>query len=199
MTGFHKRKVERKQHAAERAKEVERQERIEQRRRLREERKLVAQKDLERFHEAMKEVGDHYEDEEEEDDETNSSNNSNMDHQDSSDFSDWEGIQDNKAGGILRKKQQYQDDDGITTVTVEDIEMDTGVNNYVDLRRTEEVLKESLERADYAGRMMEFQQRAVRTTPKKKKFRYLTKSERKQNVNKERSRSKEKRRRGKSY
>jgi ribosomal RNA-processing protein 17 len=188
LTGFHKRKVERKQQAAERAKEVAHQEMLAERKKLREERRVAVEKDMKRFHEAMREVGSFGDDEDVH----------SKDPEDSSDFSDWEGIQDSKSEGILRKKQHYEDDDGITTVTVEDIEPKREVDDYVDLGRTEEVLKESLQKAEYAGKMMEFQSRVAKSGPRKKKFRYLTKTERKQNVKKERNRSKEKKSRGKS-
>lgn len=199
MTGFHKRKVERKQKAAEKAKEKAHKERLEERKRIREERKSVIASDLKRFEQAMKEIQHGVSDNEEDGEEKTNSKKEKLMSDDSSDFSDWDGIKDTtKSNGILRKKQRYEDDEGITTVTVEDLdpeESQHGIDSFVDLGRSEEVLKQSLARAQYAGNMME---RSKVVQQKKKKFRYLTKTERKQNVKKERARSKEKKVRAKS-
>lgn len=158
LTGFHKRKVQRKEKAAERAKEMERQEKIEARKKLRQERKEQVERELKRLNDAMKEING--------EDDSDSSPEQAAAGSDS-DFSDWDGIEGNSEGsingrnGILKNKQKYSDDtndDGVTTVTVEEFNFDDEepsdkplpVDENVDLSKSEEVLKSSLAKASMA-------------------------------------------------
>uniref|UniRef100_A0A060T8T0 ARAD1C31746p n=1 Tax=Blastobotrys adeninivorans TaxID=409370 RepID=A0A060T8T0_BLAAD len=155
LTGFHKRKVQRKEKAAERAKEMERLEKIEARKKLRQERKEQVERELKRLNDAMKEING-------EDDSDSSPEQAGSE----SDYSDWDGIEGNSESsingrnGILKKKQKYSDetnDDGVTTVTVEEFNFDEEpsakplpVDENVDLSKSEEVLKSSLAKASMA-------------------------------------------------
>ncbi|CAN6608762.1 ribosomal RNA-processing protein 17 [Trichomonascus vanleenenianus] len=155
LTGFHKRKVQRKEHAIKKAKELEKLEKQEQRKAEREQEQVRFEKDMQRFREAMKEVnkdriGADYSssDEEEEHKDTNMGS--------EEEYSDWEGL-DGKPNGILKKrKEQYEDDEfGTTTVTIEAFDMNENnavIESPVDLGLNEKVLKSSLEKAELSAK-----------------------------------------------
>lgn len=191
LTGFHKRKLERKEKAKERQKEMERQERILERQRIREERKEMMEKNISQFNEAMKGIAVTGDDEDEENEEVPNKSGS------ESDFSDWDGMEDgaeSRPKGVL--KQKYTGDDGEVTAVVTIEEMDTNTSILAP-EDSKEVLENSVKRAqDYAKHVQKVEQKK-HIKQKKKKFRYLSPLERKSNVSKERNRNKEKRTRAK--
>ncbi|QNP97463.1 Ribosomal RNA-processing protein 17 [Yarrowia lipolytica] len=219
LTGFRKRKLQRKEKAQEKAKEQARLDRIAERKKLRDERKGDQEKERARMQKAMKDIerarsgyfstddekdsdsGDESEDEdedEEEDEEKTVKKSKKSSSTDEDDFSDWEGI--DKPGVLKKQKKKYVDGQGKkTTVTIEAVSLDSDDedqnNTYVDMSKADEVLKESLDKAGlaavYSGMAEPKVKKLVKKT--KKKFRYLSSTERKKNLDKERARAKAKR------
>lgn len=192
MTGFHKRKVERQKKAEEFHKEQARLGKIEERKKLKlqKEEELLAQ--MKKYDKSLKELSgiiEESEDENEDKDEVKDSSvqveeetGANV-KENNSDLDEWEGFEEDKPKGIL-KKQTYSTIDDETEVTIEDISNksieDIAKANYVNLAKSQEVLEKSIQRAkEYA---------AIGSAPKKrkKKFRYLTKGERRSNNRKRR-------------
>lgn len=213
LTGFHKRKLQRKKQAQEFHQEQERLARIEERRKTREERKKDFDERLEKFNESMKEINQYVDgegEEEEEEDEGEEEDDKDLDEKDSKDSNDsnsnsesddeWNGFNESQKG-ILHHKQIYQpQSDEETVVTVESVDNPLVANindismqarakaNNVDLSRSHEVLDDSIKRAqDYATNMNTgIAKEKARDRVRKKKFRYLTKTERSNNLKKER-------------
>ncbi|KAK9237135.1 nucleolar protein 12-domain-containing protein [Lipomyces kononenkoae] len=213
LTGFHKRNVERKEKAAERAKEHERRQKLDERQALREQRKMEIEENMRlanlRYKDQLldsevEESADEaaYKDDEEE---------------------EWSGIVDSdndgtagtaskqlesilKSGDRVRHVQKYKSDvtngdepddlnHGETTVIIENYDGTEELNQNEDIRRlpddrSEEVLRKSLMKAGfYAERVKKINSgRPVAPKKPKKKFRYLTPLERKANARKERTR-----------
>lgn len=179
MTGFHKRKLERKEFAIKKAEEQARKEKLEERQRVRQERKENLAKELEKFNQAMKEIG--REDSEDESDIDWSNGKSKKSDEEGDEYSDWDGLDDDESPKpILKRRQSFQDEDGAeTTVVIE--EMNGAVDDlYVDMTKNRKVLKESMERAKRSAIVSG----AVTKKPRKK-FRYLSKDERKMHRTKE--------------
>ncbi|SCU95146.1 LADA_0G13806g1_1 [Lachancea dasiensis] len=187
LTGFHKRKLERQKKAQEFNKEQARLMKVEERRKMREQRQLDAEEQMRKFKETMKEVGDYVgsdnerddgQDEEEEGEEKRG--------QDVSDGErSWDGFSDSEEGvrPILKKSHQVYEDD--TEVDIEPLEPNENFEflasaNNVKLERSAKVLDESIERAAKYAKFLGMDDKPK----KKKKFRYLTKSERRSNQKK---------------
>jgi ribosomal RNA-processing protein 17 len=154
---------------------------------MREERKHQAAQELAKFKEAMKTLSVGGSDDEESSQDDSDAIDGDIEHRSSDDdFSDWEGFEGKgKTNGILKKRQQYEDDDGETTVvTIEDIS-EPVPDAAVDLTMSKEILEQSIHRAQEYAKMLGVGKSAK---PKKKKFRYLTKSERMANNSKNNSR-----------
>jgi ribosomal RNA-processing protein 17 len=155
LTGFHKRKVQRKEQAIERAKDLEKKQRIEERNRIRQERKEQIAKDLKRFHDAMNEINNG--DSEKEDQEIYRKEQ--PEDNDSPNYSDWEGFDednDQPKNGILKRMTQNYGD---AIVTIEELDFESALNSSVDLSRSEEVLKESISKAQLSARILQQQQK----------------------------------------
>lgn len=169
LTGFHKRKVKRQQDAKKRAEEIARKEKIAERQRIRQEKQKSIEKDLERLKDAERVINGIHDDSENE-----SGNDANQEDEEDGEF---KGFSDNS--GILKHKTVYSDGQNETSVTVEEITLDP----YVDMSRAEDILKESTKRAHaYAKHVEELENGPIqkpKPKPRKKKFRYLPKSERK--------------------
>lgn len=184
LTGFHKRKVERREKAQERAREEERLAKLEERRKMREERKELVEKDLKRFQDAMSEISEvrgdlvNGDDAEESGTETEDETKDKEDRDSSSDYSDWEGIDDETPKKGVLKKQQYNDDtssEGVTTVTVEEFNMDEDESDAekiktvnVDLSKSDKVLKGSLEKAELSAMHLAMQNKRAKAMMAKK-------------------------------
>ncbi|KAK9314880.1 nucleolar protein 12-domain-containing protein [Lipomyces starkeyi] len=216
LTGFHKRNVERKEKASERAKEHERREKLEGRRALREQRKREMDEKVQLASAMYKEQLHDSEPE------------GSGDEAGSKDEEEWSGIVDSdkedaagamtnelasilKGGDKIRHIQKYESDatngdepndliNAETTVIIENYDTDEpnqrnqsgdGKNPPSD-DRSEEILRKSLLRAAfYAERVKKINSgRPVAAKKPKKKFRYLTSQERKANARKERVRNK---------
>lgn len=195
LTGFHKRKLQRQKKAQEYIKEQDRLAKIEERKRLRDERKREIDERLQKFNDTVLVITHDSEDEDwggfddskesKDSDEASDANESDQDTE--------------TPKGILRRKEVYQIEDPSsfqntdavidedTTVTVESVDNPLMTNiqqigleakakaNYVDLNKAEEVLEDSIKRAqNYAVTAG-----VAKKPAKKKKFRYLTKTERK--------------------
>lgn len=192
LTGFHKRKVERKKNAQVFLKEQARLMRIEERRKIKHEREETVQKQLKELKEKMLEIGD-FKSSGDEDEE-------------------WKGFTDNSVAAveplgdeeaeesfkpILKKKTVYEDN---TKVEIESLETNDNFEflakaNRVDISSNEDILNKSIKRAaDYASFMgmgsnedvkliakESYKEQESNTSKKKKKFRYLTKGERRDN------------------
>ncbi|KAG4439740.1 hypothetical protein IFR05_004762 [Cadophora sp. M221] len=182
LTGFHKRKVQRAKRAQEEAVKKGREERVEMRKQLREERKQELEEHVDAINAALRAAGD-------------------PDVADSSDSEAWGGISDDEsppkskatpAVPVIDHEEQYisEDEDKYTTVTIEAVD----------------VTKEGLHRVaggdeDEEGEGKEMKEYAVKETgddgrkkwpkkPRKQKFRYESKVERKATRMKQKSKNK---------
>lgn len=173
MTGFHKRKVERQKKAQEFHKEQSRLGKIEERKQLKLEREKEMLEQMEKYKEGLRIL-----------------NGADESASDEESEAEWKGIADedededdegDKPKGILKKREVYGDDG--TEVVIEDLANDldeVAKLNFVNLEKSQKVLEESIDRAKkyavIAG--------AEKPKLKKKKFRYLSKNERKDNQRK---------------
>lgn len=216
LTGFHKRKVQRQKVAKSFKEKQLHQQRLEERKRIREERKLAIQEKLELLKQARggddeeEESEGESEGEEQGDDDSNdediekseksekskksekSEETEKTNEDESSD--EWKGFSDDESTkGILKKKVVYsnlKNEDSETTVTIESLLTDGAEPvdlyklaklNNVELEKSETVLNESVKRAKKYAELVK-----APVKPKKRKFRYLSKSERAQNNRKAR-------------
>lgn len=220
LTGFHKRKLERKKKAQEYNKEQDRLAKISERKQLRDERQKTFEEQLKQVNEVKSFIVDS--DLEDDDDEKKASKKSEEKNEDS----EWAGFgdhsqdasessdEDTPVKGILLRKTVYKIDDpetmgdaivdDETTVTVETLEnprdaflAETSLDaiakaNNVNLNKLEEILEKLITRAKNYAVVCG----VSKPKTKKKKFRYLTKSERyanntKARLNKAKSRKRE--------
>ncbi|KAI5963257.1 uncharacterized protein KGF55_003049 [Candida pseudojiufengensis] len=216
LTGFHKRKLQRQKKAQEYNKEQERLAKIEERKQMRDERKQNLETQLKEFNEKAKEIaminGDlksddddevlnGKEDEDEwtgfdEDDENEEGRDTNVQIEE-------EPI---PLKGILHHKEVYEQNEELpnefgdeTTVTIESINHPIIDNNEileakaksnnVNLNKSNEILEKSIERAKNYAVLCGVSKPSKDKKPKKK-FRYLSKAERRENTRKEKSKSK---------
>ncbi|ANZ76791.1 BA75_03392T0 [Komagataella pastoris] len=210
LTGFHKRKLQRRKKAQEFAKEQERLARLEERAKIREERKKNIHKQLEKYNKSIKELnGDVTElnisiDSELEanvfHDHNQNRNQSDGEFDEEEDDADWVGFDEdneNDVKGILKRQEVYVSTNenapikGRSSVEIEEL-APNGIDitqiaraNFVDLTKSKEILDKSIERAKKYAELIN----GSRTpkTKSRKKFRYLSKTERKANTRKERS------------
>lgn len=195
LTGFHKRKVQRQKKAQEYIKEQERIARVEERKRLRDERKKDLETQLKQFNSNVLQVSS-------DDDEDWDGFGKDEDSEEEEDEKEPENQVVNEvyhvSPELVEESQAIIDDD--TTVTIEAVDnplmtdiqdlQEKAKANNVDLSRAQEVLQQSIKRAqNYAitvnGKDKDKDRR-------KKKFRYLTKTERRDKVRKERSKNRPK-------
>lgn len=222
LTGFHKRKLERKKKAQDYIAEQVKKDRIEERARIREERKLHVQKRLAEMKEAMElnpffnkadlEQGDDDDSEEANSHSENEDDTSGEDDDkakvkfdgDDGSSEEWSGFDDSEKADVTKrktskgilKKQIYEIDNddapvtGTSEVVIESLDNPNTVDianitkkMNVDLTKTEDVLNSSIVRAKKYARLMGMNDSPPEkvTKPKKKKFRYLSKTERKMN------------------
>ncbi|CAR28032.1 hypothetical protein ZYGR_0N05200 [Zygosaccharomyces rouxii] len=173
LTGFHKRKLQRQKKAQEFQKEQERLAKIEQRKEMREERKRQMEENLKQFRKGLdleKEINGSDEDE----DDDNKEPEEKKDESELENAEEWYGF-DQKP--IL--KSSYPD----AEVSIETLEPNDNLDllakaNNVKLDESDQILKQSISRA---GKYAKFLGMEEAPKPKKKKFRYLTKGERKVN------------------
>ena len=206
LTGFHKRKLERQKKAKEFIQEQERKARLEERAKIRAEKKKKLEKQLEDFKQAMKDVGDYVGDE---DDKQASGSESESESEYEHDFKkksksdsgsktesdteveaeEWNGFSDDETNvkPILKKYvQKYSDE---TTVDIEPLEPNDNFEylaelNNVKLEKADQILDQSIERAKKYAKFLGVEEKTATKSKKNKKFRYLTKAERRQNQRK---------------
>ena len=206
LTGFHKRKIERQKKAQVYNKEQERLAKIEERKKLKDEKKRDMEKLLKRFNETVKDILEFAGglDDEESDADT-------WDGIQDDGAAAAGGASDQPARkGILQHQEVYKLEDALvledspviiddeTTVTVELLDNPAVVSaqanlkafaraNNVDLAQSEKVLEDSVKRAKNYAVVCGVAKPSKDDKKKKKKFRYLTKAERRANTRKERS------------
>lgn len=188
LTGFHKRKLARQAEAKRKAEEMNRAERIAERQRIRDERKAAINVGMDRLKDAEKIIANSTAAKDAARSKarfTDDSSDSESGQDEQSD--EFNGFEDSDGSGILKRQSNYGD----SKVTVEEINLDP----YVDVGRSEQVLDEATEKAQNYAKYVEQiesrqqrQEEAVRKQQKKKKFRYLPKSERRMLNRKSKSR-----------
>lgn len=195
LTGFHKRKVERKKNAQVFLKEQARLMRIEERRKVKHEREETVQKQLKELKEKMLEIGDFKSSGDEDEEWKGFTENPVIEVATVESLDDEETEESYKP--ILKKKTVYEDN---TKVEIESLETNDNFEflakaNRVDISSNEDILNKSIKRAaDYASFMgmgsnddvkligkESYKEQESNTSKKKKKFRYLTKGERRDN------------------
>lgn len=218
LTGFHKRKLERKKKAQEYLEEEAKKQRLEERARIREERKLEVQRKLAELKEAQhlnpflkdSDSGSENESDSSEDDVTDKRDVKFSDEMEGSDGK-WSGFDKDgddeeskeseerrKKNGILKKQVYHIDNEdapvtGTSEVVIESLDNPNKVDftviaktMNVDMTKADDVLNGSIARAKKYARLMGMAESSEEVTnkvskPKKKKFRYLSKAERKNN------------------
>lgn len=99
-------------------------------------------------------------------------------------YEEWEGFSDdneNKPKSILKRRENYGDDE--TEVTIEDLSKQNDLEkiaslNYVNLKESEKILRQSINRATEYAKIVNGNSKPKKP---KRKFRYLTKNERRDN------------------
>lgn len=185
LTGFHKRKLQRQKKAQENNKEQERLLKIEERKKVRDERKKQMDEQMRRFKETL--------DIQAEIEELQNGKKKKEDNYDSKNESDgsWDGFSDEENSDSVKpilkpnhlSTSVYSDE---TTVNVESLEPNENFEflaklNNVKLEQSEKILDQSITRAKKYAKFLGMGEVKEK---KKKKFRYLTKNERKVNQRK---------------
>ncbi|KAI9772268.1 MAG: hypothetical protein M1840_001017 [Geoglossum simile] len=192
LTGFHKRKLQRIKHAQEEAAKREKAERIAVRKRLREQRKEELKNHVEAVNALLREQADHQ-----------SPDEGGSDGDDGSEEEEWAGFDDplvNKPVPI-DYEDQYVDEDRYTTVTIESVDItksglhksasaeagsEDGSSVSGDAAAAQEEGRR-VERKEADGKRLSAKKRPLSKLKVKKKFRYLSKGDRKATRMKERS------------
>ncbi|ODV77527.1 uncharacterized protein CANTADRAFT_27305 [Suhomyces tanzawaensis NRRL Y-17324] len=211
LTGFHKRKLQRQKKAQEYIKEQERLNRIAERKEMRAERKKDMENQLSEFNKTMKDITNlNDSDDEEEGTKGLAKEWSGFSGDEGSSDEAEENDEDEAPKGILHHKEIYKVDkaslpptnaiiDDETTVTVESLDNPAVASareasleaiakaNNVNLAKSEDVLEKSIKRAKNYAVVAGV---AKPEQKKKKKFRYLSKAERRENTRKEKSKNK---------
>lgn len=180
LTGFHKRKLERQKKAQLFHKEQDRLAKIEERKQVKLEREKDMLEQMDKYKEQLRIL--HGGDDSDDEGKTTIKL--------TEEYEEWEGFGDgddedendeDKPKSILKKRELYGDDG--TEVVIEDMNEDIeeiAKLNFVNLEESKKVLEESIDRAKkyavIAG--------AEKPKQKKKKFRYLSKTERRDNQRK---------------
>ncbi|CAI4059193.1 hypothetical protein SKDZ_04G6100 [Saccharomyces kudriavzevii ZP591] len=188
LTGFHKRKVQRQKKAQEFVKEQERLRKIEERQKIRQERKEIMEEQLKTFKEGLNLEADIEDAKKGEIDDfkvesDDSWHGFDSGKEDSDDDSDERNVR-----PILKKEAITETYDDSTTVEVETLEPNDNFEylahlNNVKLEKAEKVLNQSINRATKYAKFLGVDDKQKKK-PKVKKFRYLTKNERRVNQRK---------------
>ncbi|QLL30717.1 hypothetical protein HG536_0A05320 [Torulaspora globosa] len=173
LTGFHKRKLQRQKKAKEFIKEQERLNKIEERKNIRDERKRQLDERLRNFKQGL-ELGSEGDDSDD------------AEGKEEEEAEEWNGFESDCEEAAVKPilKTVYSDNSSVSVETLEandNFAYLAKINN-VDLNESDKVLKQSIVRAGkYAKFLGMADKDTEKTKQKKKKFRYLTKSERKRN------------------
>ncbi|KAG4025391.1 hypothetical protein MFRU_059g00280 [Monilinia fructicola] len=171
LTGFHKRKVQRSKRAQEEAEKKAREERIVMRKQLREERRAELNEHVKAVNALLQDVNEKFDGGDEDGDE-------------------WGGIEDEENDEdvqeeVVDHEEEYIDEDKYTTVTVEGIEI-----SKEGIKRTADE-GDSDDGAEKSKRKFTKEEEKVKKVwpkkPRKKKFTYETKAERKMTRQKQKS------------
>lgn len=176
LTGFHKRKVQRQKKAQEFQKEQERLTKIEQRKEMRDERKRQMEENMRQFREGLeldREINEEINGSDSSGEEDGGSDNRD-DGKEEEAAEEWYGF-DQKP--ILKTSYPGAEVSIETLEPSNDLDTLAQANN-VKLDESDRILKQSISRA---GKYAKFLGMDEKPKPKKKKFRYLTKGERKVN------------------
>jgi len=173
LTGFHKRKVQRAKQAQEEAAKKAREERITTRKQLREERRQELEEHVEAVNTLLKDV-----------------KTPGLDDDDTMEDESWGGIGDDTVPDLVDHEEEYIDEDRYTTVTVEAVNVSKdGLQKAAD----EEGSDEDMEDGEGSGDIMKEAgkdptgKKTWPKKPRKKKFRYESKAERKVTWGKQRA------------
>ncbi|EGW35191.1 uncharacterized protein SPAPADRAFT_58387, partial [Spathaspora passalidarum NRRL Y-27907] len=204
LTGFHKRKLQRQKKAQDYIKEQERLRRIQERKEMRDERKRDMENQLKAFNKTMKDITVGESDEEDQDWNGFEEGKGDEEEEEDDDEEEEDDEEEQPLKGILHHQEVYKVDneellsnsviDEETTVTVESldnpvIESAKQANleaiaraNNVHLEKSEAVLEKSIKKAKNYAVVCGV---AKPERKPKKKFRYLSKAERRENTRKE--------------
>lgn len=178
LTGFHKRKLQRQKKAREFNQEQDRLTKIEERKNMRDERKRQMDERLRDFKKGLDLGSDNNDSSESSDDEEKDQE---------EDVEEWNGFESDVEESAVKPilKTIYTDNSSVSVETLEpndNFAYLAKINN-VDLEESDKVLDQSITRAGkYAKFLGMADKETEKTKPKKKKkFRYLTKNERKAN------------------
>ncbi|TAQ84540.1 hypothetical protein B7494_g7139 [Chlorociboria aeruginascens] len=154
LTGFHKRKVARAKTAQEEAVKKAREEKIGIRKQLREERRQELAEHVEAVNALLRDVDPVA---------------------DSSEGDEWDGIQEDPVVELVDHEEEYVDEDRYTTVTIEAVDVSKeGLRSLKEDSEKDEEKSEIVEEKDGKDT-----KKAWPKKPRKKKFKYETKAERK--------------------
>ncbi|RDW67645.1 hypothetical protein BP6252_09041 [Coleophoma cylindrospora] len=157
LTGFHKRKVQRTKAAQEQAARLAREERITTRKQLREERKQELEEHVEAVNALLKDVD------------------GSKDYVESDEDGEWGGIQDEEPRPVIDHEEEYIDEDRYTTVTVEEVDVGKdGLHKIV----AEDSSDESMDAERPKPESKDETKKVWPKKPRKQKFRYESKTER---------------------
>ncbi|QSZ29824.1 hypothetical protein DSL72_004342 [Monilinia vaccinii-corymbosi] len=174
LTGFHKRKVQRSKRAQEEAEKKARAERILMRKQLREERKAELNEHVKAVNALLENVNEKFD-----------GGDGDGDGDEWGGIEDEEEIEDEDVQEVVDHEEEYIDEDKYTTVTVEGIEISKeGIKKTADEGDSDNDTKEA------KGRFTKQEEKVKKVWPKKprkKKFTYETKAERKMTRQKQKS------------
>ncbi|KAI9158786.1 Ribosomal RNA-processing protein [Paramyrothecium foliicola] len=161
LTGFHKRKLQRKKHAQEEAAKRAHQEKLDMRKQIREERRREVEEHVESVNRMLRESGAVVPEIE----------------QESAD-EEWDGFPDKPDLEIVDHEEEYIDEDRYTTVTVESVSVSRDGLDRPELPGNEDEEKEEGDDKKAEADSSKTGDAPKPKKPKKKKFRYETKFER---------------------
>ncbi|KAK4177629.1 putative ribosomal RNA-processing protein [Triangularia setosa] len=181
LTGFHKRKLERKKYAQQIAEQKAREERIETRKQIREERKQALEEHVQTIQQILREA-------------EAAGTNTGKDGQEE----EWDGLSDDEVvEAPIDMEEEYIDEDKYTTVTVEAVSVDRDGLHKPKLVSSDDEAPETEKPEDEDTKGAKGSAKRAKEPPKKKKkFRYETKfdrqlTERKQKAKKRKQRGAE--------
>ncbi|KAK0739275.1 nucleolar protein 12-domain-containing protein [Apiosordaria backusii] len=179
LTGFHKRKLERKKHAQQIAEQKAREERIEARKQIREGRKQALEEHVNAIQQILREA------------EAAGTNTG----KDGDKEEEWDGLSDDEVvEAPIDMEEEYIDEDKYTTVTVEAVSVDRDGLHKPKLESSDDEAPETEkpENEDTKGAKGSTK-RAKEQPKKKKKFRYETKFDRQLEARKQKAKKRKQR------
>ncbi|ATY66505.1 protein required for cell viability Rrp17 [Cordyceps militaris CM01] len=180
LTGFHKRKVQRKKNAQEVATKRARQEKLDMRKQVRDERRQEMEDHVLRINEMLKA--------------SLAATEGNDVNAENEQGEEWDGFPDKPELDIVDHEEEYIDEDRYTTVTVETVSVSRDGLSKPELpSEDDESKKKEGDESGEPEESKEQKQNRKAPKPKKKQFRYESKTERDFENRKQRARNKAKR------